>query len=670
MKLAELLAGMSGTKRDELARHIGWDGNRDDLAKRLGTIEQARALYDSLFDLERRVFAQIVKRFGCEPFGWSKLEKAGQKTMSGAAIKVGLIRLMRKGIVFGLKRNWGDTDYMLPEDVFPLWSGLVLPQDRENIVYNGDDIAADSPFRPGIAACMLFVLSYVAREEVTVTQKGGMHKRHAGRLAALVPIRDDELAQPAAAPGGKAAFGSLATEFLCSAALELGLLVKGEERLTVRPERLAEWFRMSEPAMNAVLYAYWRQANRVSEPWLQHAAAVLERMPEESWISLDRVVRQLAEAGIGAPETSPGESPGGQGGGLLESHIAAMSAWGWAETGSSANGERLFRWIRKPSPAEVEPQQNRPATTAAGESRPLFVQPDFELIVAPDCPYSVRWELEMIAERVRCEHVAVYRLTRETAVRGIEHGRTADRIATFLESLAKYGLPANVRATIALWGEQQSQLKLISVTVLKLRDEATARTIGGDERLAPFLEEALGPTAWVVRADKIGELRALLVQSGYSPGDRKQGEADLSAHPLPEPEHKPQPAPASALPAEKEVPSKGLIYSKTAVQYYDSEHKFPLIEDVYPGLQDIPPMWLKDCRSYHVSTRKQMIQKALEWKACLRLRIAGADTDFVPLRLDGIRDEWAVTGFGQHKEVRLLPDQWEEMQLILPGIND
>jgi hypothetical protein len=65
-----------------------------------------------------------------------------------------------------------------------------------------------------------------------------------------------------------------------------------------------------------------------------------------------------------------------------------------------------------------------------------------------------------------------------------------------------------------------------------------------------------------------------------------------------------------------------------------------------------------------------MIQKALEWKACLKLRRAGTDTLFIPLRLDGIRDDWAVTGVAQAAEVRLTPDQWEEMQLILPGVND
>ncbi|MNI99475.1 hypothetical protein D3C73_1585640 [compost metagenome] len=65
-----------------------------------------------------------------------------------------------------------------------------------------------------------------------------------------------------------------------------------------------------------------------------------------------------------------------------------------------------------------------------------------------------------------------------------------------------------------------------------------------------------------------------------------------------------------------------------------------------------------------------MILKALEWKACLKLRKSGADTVFIPIRLDGIRDDWAVTGFEQLSEVRISPDQWEEMQLILPGIND
>jgi hypothetical protein len=688
MKLEELLVNMPEPIRREISSHNGWNDAKTELARMLRSEEAVRLMGDSLYELERKTMELIVRRFGREPFDFAKLEKAGQKKWSGAALKVGLIRLCRKGILFEHRRKWGETDYILPEDCFPLWQKLLLPISWERAIYAGEEADSDSLYRPGIAVHMLSVLAYIAKEDVTVTQKGGTHKRHAGRLAALVPIRDDELMSvQGAAAIVKSEYGSAAVDFLCGAAIRLGLLAKGSERLTVRPRRLAQWFSQQETEMNDRLYELWKAADASSDPWLQHAVSFAEQMPEGSWISIRSIVEQLSDAGVGAVADvkSGSESRTHDQTERLLSWIAPLAALGWIETGSAADGNRLFRWLRKPLPPGTDnglSQDGFEGMQATSDNRTdngarFFVQPDFELIVPPDCSYMARWELEMIAERVRHEHIAVYRMTRETIVRALDHGRTADGTLQFLEAHAKYALPDNVKAAIAQWGEQQSQLRVEPVTVLRFRDEAAAEAICRNERIAPLLEEALGPTAWIVRADKAAELRALLERSGYSPGGRKHGAAeDEPSFPsLDEAARQPEPEPKQAggpgdAPTDGAVPTKGLIYSKAAVQYYDRERNFPLIEDVYPGLQEVPPMWLKDCRTYHVSTRKQMVQKALDWKACLRLRKAGADTLLIPLRLDGIRDDWAVTGFEQTNEVRLQPDQWEEMQLILPGIND
>jgi hypothetical protein len=680
MKLAELLANTPEPMREEIGRHNGWTGAGHDWGRLLGSEESVSRLNDSLFELERKVLETIVRRFGHAPFDWAKLEKAGQKEMSGAALKVGLIRLSRKGILFALRRKWGEADYVLPEDGFPLWRKLLTPISEQKAIYAGNDVVSDSPFRPSIAVQMLSVLAYIAKEDVMVTQKGGAHKRHAGKLAALVPVRDEEL-KPVEGTEAivKSEYGSVAVDFLCGAGLRLGILDKGSERLTVRPRQLALWLSQTEKEMEARLYSHWKSVVATSDPWLHHASSSLEQMPEGSWILLHGLDGQLREAGIGGADVKPGHDGRlpDQTGKLL-SWTAPLEAWGWAETAATADGRRLFRWLRKPR-LELEEDRGQEARSVSGnqadDDRPrLFVQPDFELIVPPDCSYRVRWELEMIAERIRHEHIAVYRLTRETVMRALNHGRSADATVRFLEGHAKYGVPENVKTAISQWGDRQSQLRVETATVLRLRDETTAKTICRDERIAPLLGEALGPTAWIVRSDKASELRALLEKIGYSPGGTKHGpEVGGASYPLVDeaalqkPEQPVMPEDASV---EGELPAKGLIYSKAAVQYYDRERIFPLIEDVYPGLQEVPSMWLKDCRTYHVSTRKLMIQKALDWKACLRLRKAGADTLFIPLRLDGIRDDWAVTGFEQTNEVRLAPDQWEEMQLILPGIND
>jgi hypothetical protein len=682
MKLAELLAAMPASLQDEIARHNGWSKGRTDLALRLASPETIDRQYAGLYELERATLARIVRRFAVEPFDWAKLEKAAQWEMSGAALKVGLIRLSHKGIVFALRRKWGETDYVLPEDTFVHWSERLLSMEEAALLYDGADVSANSPYRPSLASRLLAVLACAAKEEVTLTQKGGLHKRHAGRLAVLVAAGDDELPTDGPIPQTyRTHYGSVAVGFVCEIAFRLGLLEKKRERLAVRPQGLARWLRQPEARMHSRLYALWKEAAGRRDVATHHVACCLERLPEGRWISLRKAAEWLDE-NIGA-------EPAGAGVGIAAGSdrlerwigqilqwVAPLVAWGWGETASGPDGEPLFRWVSKPIAMQSDLQMAGHAANA-GEGRAaaafasgLFVQPDFELIVPPDCPYTVRWELEMIAERVRHEHVAVYRLSRETAVRAMEHGRTAEAMLAFLERHAKYGVPDNVRTAILQWGDQQSRLRMEPAVLLRCRDEATARMLAEDERIAPLLAEALGPATWVVRPGKETELRALLERIGYSPGGRKEAAEDQVLYPVVAEEPFDLPAEEDGRDAWGAVASKGLIYSKPTVQYYENERRFPAIEDVYPGLQEIPQMWLKDCRSYHASTRKQMIQKALEWKACLKLRRAGTDTLFIPLRLDGIRDDWAVTGVAQAAEVRLTPDQWEEMQLILPGVND
>jgi len=671
MKLAVLLESLTGPMREEIRRHNGWEEEAGTLEKLLADEHKISELKGALYDLEIKTLALVLRTFGYGSFDWPKLEKAGRKAFPGAALKVGLIRLSRRGIVFAIHRKWGEAEYRVAEDTFPLWRMQLLPFDESAAVYAGSDAAPDSDYRPGIPSQLLSVLAYTAKEEVALTQKGTMHKRHAGKLSALTPVKDEEFRDAGTLLRPDPDYGSAAAAYLCAMGQSLGLLEKADGRLAVRNSRMRGWLRQTEAEMHAVLYALWKEMNAPSCCWLQHAVSCIEQMPESVWISVCAVAEQMP----GEPEelaagrlTGDGRARSGQ----LMDWLSPLIAWGWAESGAAPDGRRLFRWLTNPAGSNTGGGTTAATSSSRDEAAAapnLFIQPDFELIVPPDCPYGVRWELELIADRVRHEHMAVYRMTRETIMRAFEQGRTADGTIRFLELYAKYGVPDNVRVAIQQWGEQQSLLRLAPYVVLKCRDEAAARIIGSDERIAPLLGETLGPAAWTVPADKEAELRALLERSGYSPGGKKGADGGAADYlQLSAADDGELPEARSGDPAGN--PAKGHIYSKAAVQYYGKEGKFPLVEDVYPGLQEVPSMWLKDCRAYHASTRKQMILKALEWKACLKLRKSGADTVFIPIRLDGIRDDWAVTGFEQLSEVRISPDQWEEMQLILPGIND
>jgi hypothetical protein len=115
---------------------------------------------------------------------------------------------------------------------------------------------------------------------------------------------------------------------------------------------------------------------------------------------------------------------------------------------------------------------------------------------------------------------------------------------------------------------------------------------------------------------------------------------------------------------------KGLVYSKGSVHYYNPLDRIPTVQDIYPAMERIPSLWLQSPRAYHQSIRKEIIEQALAYKAFLNIKRNGQSVRFVPTKMMEERDSWAVQGLENRSEVILSSQDWEEMQLILPGIND
>jgi hypothetical protein len=96
----------------------------------------------------------------------------------------------------------------------------------------------------------------------------------------------------------------------------------------------------------------------------------------------------------------------------------------------------------------------------------------------------------------------------------------------------------------------------------------------------------------------------------------------------------------------------------------------PSRNDVYPSWQTIPPLWWKECRVYHISTRKEIVQLAIEWKALLKLSNEYNEWTMIPKQVQEHDNGWNLTGWVQSDFVAYSQDQWKAMQLVLPGFDD
>jgi Helicase conserved C-terminal domain len=113
--------------------------------------------------------------------------------------------------------------------------------------------------------------------------------------------------------------------------------------------------------------------------------------------------------------------------------------------------------------AVLQPSQV-PSSAAPTEptGTPWLVQPDFEVVVYLDqtAPEQIAF-IERHAERFQSEqHIARYKLTRESIYRGLESGTTLDDLIVRLRQGASVAVPQNVLASIRDWAARRDQIIL------------------------------------------------------------------------------------------------------------------------------------------------------------------------------------------------------------------
>ncbi len=626
-----------------------------------------RFTFESLHRMEKEALGIIVRHIGYEPFDDARLEKCGEGAVSGAELRFGLIRLRQRGIVFALRKTWGEHVYIIPSDTYPVWQSLVLPGP-----FTEDDSVPDERVRAwhgnglGLAGDLFALLTYIARNELPLTQKGTLHKRHVQKITEQLQLQRCDLSGLQLKYAHQDAYPP-AFAVVLDIALRLGLIRQDIEKIRLNTGPLGAWLRMPRETMDLALYKLWTQIYVPSPLWIGQAAAALRFVPPGKWFPLGRIAEWLNEHELRDGGAS-GEDAIKE---FVERWLGPLAGFGWVELGQTEeDGTPVFRWTIRPDPTETMEAGLDELGKHDADDR-FFVQPDFEIVVPWTVPFDVRWELECMADAQQIDRVSTYRLSRESLARAMENGRTMEEVLRFLQMRAKYGIPEHVEQTLAEWGMRYGQMRFAEVTLLRVDDAGTAAEIAGHPECAAYLFAAVGDRDFIVLPEHIRHLMQALEKHGYHPRKTVEKAGESPSYTFPRLETGCAGESAGDLePASEANHSRGLIYSRFAVQYYEIEDKWPKPEDIYPRLQEVPSMWLKDLRSYHASTRKELMQKAIEWRALVLLRRNGGETLFAPRTVRESGGSWSVSGWDRIREISLSPEQWEEMQLILPGIND
>ena len=127
-----------------------------------------------------------------------------------------------------------------------------------------------------------------------------------------------------------------------------------------------------------------------------------------------------------------------------------------------------------------------------------------------------RFSVARIAEQspVVANQPFVYRVTPKSLLRAKEQKITPDQVLQFLQKSSSQPLPASTKRAIERWGEKAVEAKLQPATILRVRDGNILHVLRNNEKTKPFIGEALGEFAAVVKEGEWENLRHAAAELG------------------------------------------------------------------------------------------------------------------------------------------------------------
>ncbi|MGG3282657.1 helicase-associated domain-containing protein [Paenibacillus solani] len=559
-------------------------------------------LTPSLLDIhpkERSVLRHIWSRYAGQCFDDSKLRSMYVQRLSGMEVQLAFHSLLQQGWLQTVTQGWGDRLYYIPFDKLQIlqegFGHLELPYKQQG------HVKLQQEGRSGITVDIFNIAVYMTKNRLALTAKGVLHKKIIQKLEQIVDLRPsdvDGLGLPYVHADVYPSHIAIVLDLLHA----LELVSPGQGVLKLNLDVLRGWLQLSHEAMDRIILRYMMERYVPTSAEYQHYVfrichssltggqwhALEQKMPNvEGKVSGDQLDHQKFTSAAAIP------------------WLQLLTGCGYTDMGVDDEGDLMFRWRRPPCSLYSD--------DSVGDIRggKLFVQADFEILIPPDVPNTVKFTAARCTERVSDDRMTVYRLTRESVAQSAKAGMGPDKITAFLMEHAAAGIPENVLTALVQWGKE------------------------------------------VKRSDL----------SGHGTSEEEQeicwtGKNQKENH-------------CYTFPCSMTTLSSGLIRPARSELALAADHTLPDLCLSPPDLNHIPVMWTREWRVYHRSTAKQMMEQALECSAKLELAIGDSRMEFIPLQLE--RQPWKISGalYDPKSEqtevlVTLGEGEWQEMRLVIP----
>ncbi|WCK53359.1 hypothetical protein PP175_18665 [Aneurinibacillus sp. Ricciae_BoGa-3] len=553
--------------------------------------QQAKKLTDS----EKIVLAFFIFGVGHDMVTYRQLEMWSRT--APYCIISGLTGLRRKGLVYTLRRLWGELAYIMPYDLQKIWRVYLLGDNHSDTSAEGLEAT-----NPSVLLCdVLFSLLQAHRTQpVSLTKRGLPGVRLRREWCDFLTYEEEafHMFYPAGQEDGTAIY-----VFFLELLKEMQLLIPGErgqEELIVNEKASAQLFVGDASTVQARLYPTVKRMIETQHPLYPIIFEWLESHLEQ-WVCMEAVCKQWTQRipHVGRlldAVDEKREAVLAAGRKFTEEVVPLLAMFGFVSLVETSRGVHM-KYLQSDIPRSIPLEGEAEYTGNTGYG---YVQPTFEVLLLPHAPYEVRWGTGAFSHLAERQEVWIFQLTRRSVQSFIgNHGAAVEDILLTLSGIHSGDVPENVYQQIRDWARLHQTASWEPVVWITCPNLETANQIEMDPVLSPAIRRKISGQEFLVDSAAMPLLTEAMEKWGvplrenYSGGDQAK--------------------PVQRTPGKKEI----------AGTDYKVESVFPNLADALPELKSIPSIWYKNWQKYHGSTLRSLLEAAIAIAIPVSMEYAG-----------------------------------------------
>lgn len=596
--------------------------------------DTVQRVYTTLPAEERHVLLYFIFHVDQDLLSFRKMEQ-GTGSISPLSFRFGLIGLRRKGMVYTVRRQWGEVAYFMPKDVQNSFYDVVLAEQGllipETVASTETEIEIQ---RAPYPVCIdLFLLLECFRDqkrmEIPITRRRTIHKRYIRTWQDMLLDRGQVLE-----------LINLPVIFKDTYSQHMALLLDYLTRrhiirwyrdvVQLDQEQANRWVSLTRQEMLADFLSYWWTYYTPSTPWLKRYQEDMRawftnklRVMDAEWVYMLSFVERWEEQ-YDLPRIQELQDK------IQAEILLPLQALGILEIGQIQENEHVWRF-KQESEMDVA----------------VWLQPNMELFVPELVSFQRLWKLTQLFQLKHWDAMLVMSLSREKAMRYIDREGSIQGWLDWFEKAVCTPIPEDFKAQIKDWTKSQQKVKVSDQTVLEIVDDELAKVFLHWPEVESLQINALTANVFVLSQSHKDQLVTIFQKRG------------LFVHTAVDPEENDQPA--------KDLPQPMLRFSVKEDPSFKIESVFPEATEAVPIWTELPDMWKKQFVAYHEQTKRELIKTAVEHGLHVKAELKQGDVVYMPITACMVEHgEWVCY---EDKKRYLLQDL-QRLQLMFPGSNE